>query len=61
LVIDVALVKKDIDDGKLVDVTVALELLPHAGAHGCDGMRDGVHGLDLGSLESNAVSAVARS
>jgi hypothetical protein len=58
LVIGVALHKKDIDHGELVDESVALELLSHAGADGRDGLRDRVHGLDLGRLVNKCVSAI---
>jgi hypothetical protein len=34
LVIGVALEKENIDGGQLVDVSVALKLLPHAGPNG---------------------------
>jgi hypothetical protein len=57
LVIGVTLHEKDIDHGQLVDEAVALELLPHAGADGRDGLRDRVHGLDLGRLVNKCVSA----
>ena len=47
-------VDEDVDGLELCDVAVALELLPHLGANGRDGHVQGVHGLDLGSLESCA-------
>lgn len=53
LVVGGALEKKDIDHGQLVDESVALKLLPHAGPDGCDGEGDRVHGLDLGRLKDN--------
>ena len=49
-----AVVDEDIDGLELCDVAVALELLPHLGANGRDGHVQGVHGLDLGCLESCA-------
>jgi hypothetical protein len=50
LIVGVALEKKNIDGGQLVDVSVALKLLPDAGPDGGDGVRDRVHGLDFGRL-----------
>jgi hypothetical protein len=60
LVISIALVQQNIDNGQLVDVAVAFELLPDAGADGGDGVRDTVHGLDLGRLEEGTESVVRR-
>lgn len=50
----VAVVDEDVDGLELCDVAVALELLPHLGANGRDWHVQGVHGLDLGCLESCA-------
>lgn len=49
-----AFVDEDVGGLELGDVAVALELLPHLGADGRDGHVQGVHGLDLGCLESCA-------
>ena len=50
-----AFVDQDIDSLELCDVAVALELLPHLGADSRDRHVQGVHGLDLGSLDSCAI------
>lgn len=47
-----AFVDQDVDGLDLCDVAVALEFLPHLGADSRDGHVEGVHGLDLGSLDS---------
>lgn len=57
LVVGVAPVEEDVHHGQLVDVSVALELLPDARPDRRDGVRDQVHGLDLGRLETHIVSA----
>ena len=44
--------QQDIDDGNLVDKSVALKLLSYSCADRGNGHGDVVHGLDLGSLES---------
>jgi hypothetical protein len=48
----VAVVDEDVGGLELGDVAVTLELLPHLGANGGDGDVEGVHGLDLGGLNS---------
>jgi hypothetical protein len=61
LVIGIALKKENIDHGQLVDVAVALKLLPDAGPNRRDRMRDGVHGLYLGRLEhTESASSLVR-
>jgi hypothetical protein len=60
LVVGVTLQKEDIDDRQLVDESVTLELLPNAGADGGHGLRDRVHGLDLGRLINNSISIAFR-
>lgn len=50
LVVDVGLGDQNVGNVELVDITMPLKLLSYTGAEGGDGERDGVHGLDLGSL-----------
>lgn len=50
LVLRVALEEKDIDDWKLVDESVALELLPDTRPDDRHGEGDVVHGLNFGCL-----------
>lgn len=57
LVLGVVLHDEDINDGKLVHVSVSLELLSHPRSNNRDGERNGVHGLDLGRLGSRVMSA----
>lgn len=52
LVVSSAMEKKEVDGRKLVDISVALKLLPDAGPDSRDGVGDRVHCLDLGRLES---------
>ena len=54
LELGVAVVDEDVGGLQLGDVAVTLELLPHLGANGRHGHVQGVHGLDLGCLESCA-------
>jgi hypothetical protein len=50
-----ALKKQHVNDGQLVHVSVALELLPDLGADCGDGEAEGVHGLDFGGLITSAM------
>ena len=54
LELGMAFLDENVGGLELRDVAVALELLPHLGADGRDGDVQGVHGLNLGSLESCA-------